>query len=139
MRVPTRGRERGLRFNITPLIDVIFLLIIFFLAATHFVRSETLEAVELPEAAQATDEEDEQPRRLVVTVTADHKLHVGAKQVDLPAVENMISAGSQRDKADFEVRIRADQSVPYRVVEPIMLSCARSGVTRIKFAVIKSE
>jgi biopolymer transport protein ExbD len=140
MRIPTRGRQHGLRFNITPLIDVVFLLIIFFLAATHFVRSETFEPVELPEAVKAAEEEDEQPRRLVVTITADQKLHVGAREVDLPAVENMVLAGSERDAADFEVRIRADRNVPYRAVEPIMLSCARSGVTRVKFAVIqKSE
>ncbi|MBM4074764.1 MAG: biopolymer transporter ExbD, partial [Planctomycetes bacterium] len=45
MRLPSTQIQRGLTFNITPLIDVVFLLIIFFLVASHFIRNETLEPV----------------------------------------------------------------------------------------------
>ena len=61
MRVPTRPRQPGIRFNITPLIDIVFLLIVFFLAATHLTQNEKLEAVELPEASQNESEPDEAP------------------------------------------------------------------------------
>ena len=71
MRVPTQRERSGLRVNITPLIDVVFLLIIFFLVASHFIRSETREPVNLPEATQGEDEESENPRRLVVTVNRE--------------------------------------------------------------------
>ena len=76
MKVPTRKREHGLQFNVTPLIDVVFLLIIFFLVASHFVRAENQESVDLPKATQADDQADESLNRLVVTVTADHLLHL---------------------------------------------------------------
>ena len=137
MKVPSRQRERGLQFNITPLIDIIFLLIIFFLAATHFVRSETLEAVELPVAVEGEFDADEQLKRLVVTITADHKLHVNAGEVTFAAVEQMVLNGIEKNGQTFEVRIRADRSVPFRVIEPIMLACARAGVARFKFAVLQ--
>jgi len=138
MRIPTRQRERGLSFNITPLIDVVFLLIIFFLAASHLVRSEAHETVELPKAAKTADEEERTPHRLVITITADGSMHVGGKPADVQQVEQMIiaAAADGRD-SQFEVRIRSDRSVAYRDIEPIMLACARSGVTRVGFAVLQ--
>ena len=138
MRIPTRAREHGLAFNITPLIDVVFLLIIFFLAASHLVRSESQEAVELPLASETEDDEDRTPRHLVITITADRETLVGGETVDLPGIEQMILAG-RLDGGDnaFEVRIRGDKSVPYRDIEPIMLACARSGVTSIGYAVLQ--
>ncbi|MCA9048548.1 MAG: biopolymer transporter ExbD, partial [Planctomycetaceae bacterium] len=40
VRIPSKVSRSELQFNITPLIDVVFLLIIFFLVASHFARSE---------------------------------------------------------------------------------------------------
>ena len=131
MRIPTRRRTRGLQFNITPLIDVVFLLIIFFLAASHFVRSESQESVDLPEATPDKEEASEPPRRLIITVTADTRLHVAGKPVQMQDVEQMILNGLGPDEhthTDFAVRIRGDKTVPYRVIEPILLACARSGI-----------
>jgi biopolymer transport protein ExbD len=136
MKIPTQKRRRGLRFNITPLIDVVFLLIIFFLTASHFVRSETLEEVDLPEAAETEDETETELKRLVVTVTADQVLHVGGKEVSVAEVEARITSGAEEFGGEFEVRIRGDRTVPYETIEPIILACARAGVTRVKFPVV---
>ena len=135
MRIPIRQRTRGLRFSITPLIDMTFLLIIFFLVASHFIRNETAEAVELPEATQV--EEDEQsPRTLTITITADQVLHVQGKPVTLPELEELIRLGRVEHGEGYEVRIRGDRTVPYSVIEPILLASATSGVTNVKFAVL---
>lgn len=136
MKIPTRKREQGLRFNVTPLIDIIFLLIIFFLAASHFVRSETAEAVELPSATQGKDEEDQRTSRLIVTITADLEFKVADESVELSVVEEMILRGREESKDAFELRIRADEAVPYAIVEPIMLAAARAGVVDVKFGVV---
>jgi len=137
MRIPHRRRQRGVRFNITPLVDVVFLLIIFFLVATHFVRSEVHEDVLLPEATQNEEETEEALHRLVITVTADGGYHVGAQQMAPELVDQMIRAGKLESPERYEVRIRSDRSVPYRKVEPIMLTCAQVGVTELKFNIIR--
>lgn len=134
MRVPQQARQTGLRFQITPLIDVVFLLVIFFLVATHFVQHEAVQAVELPVASQG-DEESDVPRRLVISVAADRTMSVKDRRVTLADVELMIAEDTAVRSADYAVRIRADQSVPYDHVEPIMLACLRAGVTRFEFAV----
>lgn len=135
MRIPVRPRKSQLRFNITPLIDIVFLLIIFFLVASHFVRSELQEPIELPEAREGESEPAEIARRLVITVDAADRYLIGARVVDLPMIEELIQQGRQEHEHDFEVRIRGDRRVPYSVVEPVLLACVRAGVPRVRFAV----
>jgi biopolymer transport protein ExbD len=131
MRLPQRRRGQGLRFDITPLIDVVFNLVIFFLVATHFVSSEAREPVELPEASE-TDERPPAPRRLVVTVLDSGEYRVKGQPVTLPAVAAMIAEGAAEDAADFEVQIRADRAVEFAsAVEPLLVACAQRGVTRV--------
>ena len=66
MKIPRQARSRGLQFNITPLIDIVFLLVIFFLVATHFASSEVREPIDLPETSE-TDERPQPPRRLTIS------------------------------------------------------------------------
>ncbi len=136
MRIPTRSRRYGLQFNITPLIDIIFLLIIFFLAASHLVRSESFEPVALPEATQAQDNEDQSPQRLVVTVTEDGSTFVGGKATEFAVIEQMMIAGHVEGGEGFEVRIRGDQNVAFESIKPLMLACARSGIAKFGFKVL---
>ena len=57
-----------LRFNMTPLIDVTFLLIIFALLISHFVQQEE-KLLRLPKADQAQDKRERLPRKLIITVS----------------------------------------------------------------------
>lgn len=139
MKIPSRGRGAGLRFDLTPMIDVVFNLIIFFLAASHLARSEVVEEVTLPEARSGRQEETESLRRLTITITADGVLYIGSKPYELPQVAAVILSERGDDPQgarDFEVRIRTDRRVPYRLIEPLLTSCAQSGISRVKFAVM---
>jgi biopolymer transport protein ExbD len=142
MRLPQRNRDSGLKFNLTPMIDVVFNLIIFFLAASHIARLQSQEEVNLPEATQGEHEREERQRRLVITVTRDESLWLSGNRVTLPQLEQML-APDEKDRADQparrEVRIRTDRDVPYRAIEPLLLACAKAGVTNIKFAVIQRK
>jgi len=133
MRVPTRPRSAS-EFNITPLIDIVFLLVIFFLVASHFARSEPTEEVNLPEAERTAEEEI--PRRLTITVQADGTYSTNAQVVSLETLEQMIAEGAGDRPDEYAVRVRGDRDVPYRSIEPIMLACARNGVTRFGFHVV---
>lgn len=137
MKIPTRGMERGFAFNITPLIDVVFLLIIFFLVASHFIRNEHVERIELPLATQGKDD-DESATRLVVTVVASGEVFVGATAITPEEFEQRLQVlVARHGVGPAEVRIRADRSVEYSHVEPLLLAAARQGVTKVRFAVLK--
>jgi biopolymer transport protein ExbD len=140
MRLPSAPRRLGLQFNITPLIDIVFLLIIFFLVASHFVRSENLEAVELPDATAAQEDKDAVPNRLTITIRADTTMKVAGRVISITELPTLL-AGMQTDqqKHEPEIRIRADKSVQWKFIEPVMLECAKLGVLNVKYAVVGNQ
>ena len=135
MKVPSGGRTTSVSFNVTSLIDIVFLLVIFFLVASHVARTEAIEPINLPEATQFQDEDSSTPRRLVITIQADGTLDIAGRAAELVEVEQKIISGSEQSAGQFEVRIRADRDAAYSTIEPILLTCARFGVSRVGFAV----
>ncbi len=138
MRIPTRQRKLGLSFDITPLIDIVFQLVIFFLAATYIVRSDANEKVTLPKATMARDQPPASPRRFVITITAERMWLLGNQRTERAVVEQQLLAAAQTPEkaAEIEVRLRADARVPYSEIEPLMLTCAKLGIHKLGFAVI---
>lgn len=136
MRSQRVKRIYGLPLNMTPLIDVVFLLLVFFLVASQFAQVEYEQEVDLPEA-----ESGEQPvpirRRLVIHVDRDESLSISGVTVDPGQLEPRLRDFLSDDSPDeVEVRLRADRQVPYRVIKPVLLACAQNGIWRVNFAVL---
>lgn len=134
MRLPPRERT-GLEFNITPLIDVVFLLNIFFLVATYYIKNEQVEPVDLPTASQG-EEESDAAARLVLTVAKDGTLTVGGATVSRDEALTQLAAMHAEHPQGAEFRLRCDKTVTYEVVEPLLLGAAQRGVTRVRFSVL---
>lgn len=137
MKSPAPAARSGVGFNMTPMIDIVFQLIIFFLVASHLARQEANVPVDLPSAATGSlPSEDQRQRRLTLSVRADGELHLAGRTVALEQVEAALAAEVVRIGPDLEVRIRCDRAAPYALVEPLLLACARHGVWRVRFAVV---
>jgi biopolymer transport protein ExbD len=135
MKVPGRTRESGVRFNITPLIDICFNLIVFFSLASLAAKKETAAAVVLPQAAQFDAHDRDSTRRLVITVNAKRRMFVAGDEIARNDVDRLVADRAGENPSGCEIRVRADESVPYSDVKPLILACARHGVTNLKFAV----
>ncbi|MGL4513924.1 MAG: ExbD/TolR family protein [Lacipirellulaceae bacterium] len=120
--------------NMTPMIDVVFLLIIFFLVSSNLSKNESRVEVDLPEAStgEASGQEDV---ALVVNVTAGGETTLGALRVT-PAelLERLRDATAERG-APPRVRLRGDRAAPYAAVEPALAACAEAGITAIDLGV----
>lgn len=138
MRTPVRPRSFGVLVNLTPLIDVVFNLVIFFLVASHFARSETVEEVDLPRATQSSEQE-EPPRRLLITVKPDGTYHTGGRELSLQEVEWALEEGVGDDPAGYAVQIRGDRHAAFGEVEKLMTLCPKYGVTEVGFKVLGEE
>ena len=124
----------------TPLIDVVFLLILFFLLSSHLARQETELMLPLPAAQSGQREADAHRPRLTVNVLGDGSLLVANRGVALEEMTGLLAERQMAHGDALEVRIRADRSVPYSRVEPVMLACARAGIWNVAFAVtLKAE
>lgn len=124
-------------FNMTPMIDVVFLLIIFFLVASHFTNQENAVEVELPSASDANEAENDETHRLTLSVPQEGELFIGLKPVAASELEELFLKEKKLQKDAFQLRIRAARSVPYSEVEPILLTAAKAGIFDVQFAVME--
>ncbi len=120
-----------LDINLTPLIDVVFILLIFFMVTTTFEDRSGLK-VQLPKAAEhrATDESS---KVLSVTVSKTGALYVGEAEVSLEQLRSKLkshAAGS----ADATVVIRADQLTNHGRVVEIMDLAKTLGIAKLAIA-----
>jgi biopolymer transport protein ExbD len=139
MRPPLRHERSPIGLNMTPLIDVVFQLIIFFLVSSHLARQETQLELDLPAAASGREATVESRPRVVINVAADGHVLLGSTAIGPDELTPRLKFERRRSGSDLEVRIRADRSVPYAAVEPVLLSCADAGIWNVTFAVFKKD
>jgi biopolymer transport protein ExbD len=136
MRLP-HARRVSVAFNMTPMIDVTFQLIIFFLLSSHLAQQETQLELDLPTAASGRQAVDDNRPRLSVNVASDGSVMLGSTPTEPHEMRGRLRIERERLGTDLEVRIRADRAVPYSAVEPILLACADAGIWNVTFAVFK--
>ena len=135
MRIPTRAVTGGVGFNMTPLIDVVFLLIIFFLLSSHLARQETQLPLPLPAAASGQSEIAPDRPRVTINVLADGTLLVAGRTVVAADLAGLLRERLAQHGGALEVRIRSDRGAAYRFIEPVLLACARAGIWNVAYAV----
>ncbi|MBL9123823.1 MAG: biopolymer transporter ExbD [Planctomycetaceae bacterium] len=136
MRAPRQSTGARIGFNMTPMIDISFLLIVFFIVSSRLAQQEIQLELDLPQAASGEEPELEPTgRRLIVNVLPQGSLMAAGAPVDAADLEALIASERAKAGAELEVRIRSDRHVPYRFIEPILLACTRTGVWKVTFAV----
>ena len=132
--------ELGLSMDMTPMIDVVFLLIIFFLASAALSVGAGTEEIELPEASEAKPAERLDPDTIIIDVKwagEGAAYAVSGKGYGyndlLRQVQVQAETAKLRERAAPPVILRADFRVPYRIVQQLMFDCARAGVDRFDF------
>ncbi len=139
MRVPRYKPSRKFGFNMTPMIDVVFLLIIFFLVSSHLARQEAQQDLDLPVAAASDKDESSPTPRVTINILDDGTMKVSGRLLLSKQLEPMLQTVCQDKGKDLQVRIRSSKTVPWSKVEPIMLACTKAGLWDVGFAVYQSE
>lgn len=138
MKIPRSARSGDSGMNMTPMIDVVFQLIIFFLVSSHLAKQEVQLKLPLPEAASGEQEADPNAPRLTVNVLEDGTLLLAGRAVKSSELSPRLSERLGELGPDVEVRIRSHRDVPYEFVEPLLVACAKAGVWNVTFAVYES-
>jgi len=127
------GDEDEPEVNLTPLIDVVFLLLIFFMVSTTFEQQSRIQ-IELPEAtASAAETENEV---LEIVIDAQGRYFIGERQVVNSEVKTLKSAISKAvdGRETLTVIIRSDASTPYQAVISALDATSQLGLTQISLA-----
>jgi biopolymer transport protein ExbD len=135
---PDRKKEDDIDVNLTPLIDVVFLLLIFFMVSTTFDRYANLK-VQLPEASNKVQQNADTP--LVLSIDARGNYFVDQRQVVNTSLETLKTAIQQTlgDRKDVPILLRADANTPHQAVVRAMDAAAQLGLTRISIATVEAQ
>jgi biopolymer transport protein ExbD len=123
--------------NLTPMMDVVFNLLIFFLVATTIVQEEREIGLKLPETTRA-DAATEPPRQLIINIGADGSTVVAGRTYDAAALSQML-AGVAKERPARNVLIRADERSTFRHFADVMDLCRRVGIAEAKIGYVKQE
>ena len=146
MNLRPRRREAA-DINLTPLLDVVFLLLIFFMVSTTF-KDEARLRVQLPEAEGESLPEEAPERIRIVIDQAGHfyvndQALVDEKPLTLArALTDALNARGQPVASDAEappVLIQADAKTPHQAVMTAMDAASQAGLNRIAFAATRPE
>ncbi len=119
--------------NLTPLIDVVFLLLIFFMVSTTFTRESEI-SVDLPEATATQQEQEEQP--LEITIDAQGRFYVNQKLLVNKQLDTLVRALRKviGDGPPPPLVINADAQTPHQYVVTAMDAARHVGIERLSLA-----
>jgi biopolymer transport protein ExbD len=123
--------DENFSMEMTPMIDVVFLLLIFFMVSTVFVDFNRQMDLALP--TSKSSQVDETPKSLEIEMTADKQIFFDGKKVTLPNLEKMLGSSTPEQKKT--AIIRADKILPYGDVIKLMGVLQSAGVLDISVAV----
>jgi biopolymer transport protein TolR len=124
------GRQTLTEINVTPLVDVMLVLLIIFMVTAPLIQQGV--EVSLPEArAKAVDAEEQ---KLVLSIKSDKSLYLGtsedAARIPFDALEDKLRANTRAMK-DHELYLMADKALPYGYVVDVMATVQRAGITNV--------
>jgi biopolymer transport protein ExbD len=134
-------RPRGLELeplNLTPLLDVLFNLIFFFLLATQLREEKRVIEVQIPQAGVHT--ETQRPEReWVVTIGPEGSLFLNEDAVTSGQLQEQLAEAAKEPEKALPVRIRIDQATPGQAIVDVMEICHETGHPNFGLEVAKRE
>ena len=129
-----KQKKRNLAINITPLIDVIFLLLIFFMVSSTFVEQPGIELT-LPQAKTSSVKRAEET---IITLDKDGNIYFNADKIDPNQLYNKLSE-LQLKKEKKPLVLQADENVAYKTVVFVMDTARELGFSDILALTTQTE
>lgn len=129
------GKEDGApmaEINVTPLVDVMLVLLIIFMITTPLMNHRI--KVQLPEAVVHQQDKDKKAPEIPVTITITENgdLFLNDEPSTKPAIESRLSVEAQKQPQP-PVQIRADSTTPYRMVGEVVKIAQAQGMAKVGF------
>ena len=130
------SEEESPTFQVAPLIDIVFLVLIFFVAAAVYRSMETEIPIDIPVASESKSIE-RTPGKIIINVDKEGQIIVNQRQLTLPELEAILKKVST-NFPNQAVIIRGDKSTPYDEIIKVLNSCIAAKIWNISFATVKS-
>ena len=135
MKFSPEGRRTSPRIEIAPFVDVVFLLLIFFMLTSTFIVAPGLK-IKLPKAK--TKEIQREKREISIAITRDGTIYYEGRKVDLKELEKELRKFSKRGLNPLIV-IKADERTYHGRVVEVMDTAKQAGLSRFAIATTPKE
>ena len=135
---PGHKKEEGVEVNLTPLIDVVFLLLIFFMVSSTFDRHAKLK-VQLPQADAQAQQKVDDP--IVLSIDSKGKYYINDRQVVNEQLDTLKRALEKTvgDRTNVTLLLRADGRTEHQSVVRAMDAAAQLGLTKLSIATVENH
>ena len=120
------GRAPVSEINVTPLVDVMLVLLIIFMISAPMLTKGI--EVDLPKTRAPRMDIDEE--KLLLTIDKDRRVFLGETEVPFDKLEAALTTNARLQK-DREIYLRADETVPYGFVAKVMALIRRGGIEKL--------
>jgi biopolymer transport protein TolR len=124
----TPGPQPMSEINVTPLVDVMLVLVVIFIITAPLLASSIKLDLPKTDAAQASDV----PKFVTVVIDKTSQVFLNDQKIDVPALAESLKKSAAANP-DTEVQLRADEAVPYGRVVEVMGAAQKAGLNRIGF------
>ena len=131
MSVRRKRKEEAVSFQITPMIDMTFLLLIFFMVTSKLSNEQVKLDITLPTATAATLPDD-LSNRDIINVDAEGQFYVGNSPVNKAELESHLKTRFAAHPP-LKIYYRADEGTPFEVTEEFMRMAAEAGAVQVLF------
>lgn len=135
-----RKPRENVEINLASLIDVVFILLLFFVVTTTFTR-ETQLKVDLPEAVSGTPPEQTELKQVEVLIAADGAYSVNGKALLESNLSNLMAALQKESEGDnsLPLIISADGKTPHQAVITAMDAAGKLGFAHLRMTTVEAQ
>lgn len=135
-----RKRPDNVEIGLAPLIDVVFILLLFFVVTTTFTRETQLQ-VDLPEAASGTPPEEAVARQLEIVIDAEGDFALNGKALVKNDLNTLVAALNRESAGDTSLPlvISADAKTPHQAVITAMDAAGKLGFAHLRMTTVEAQ
>lgn len=137
MKFRTRSAPNILGFQIAPMVDILLVLLVFFIVTWSFARKENELDVKVPSAENAK-ESNPVVNQTVLNVKADGTVVWNRKVIALPELAVKLKELSGLFP-DYAIIVRGDESAPFLFIANVLDTCREANIWNVAFATAKVE
>ena len=135
-----KNENEDVGFQVASMIDIVFLLLIFFIVASQLQDLETEKQVSLPVADAAQTKKSDGMQEILINVLSNGTVTVSGMVLPIEKLsEELRRVADASDKAEKKILIRGDKDAHYGRIMNIMRSCANAGLWNVSFAAFQEQ
>lgn len=123
----------------TPMIDMVFLLLVFFMTVSTLAQADRAKKLDLPQSAQSdVPEVEDLANRGTLSLDADGTIYLGQEALSLEAMQRAMKSSLEANP-ELRIHLRADQATPYSAIKKVLKACAEVGAYEVIYATYQAR